>query len=58
VPVYASSAVEQIARRHDGKVIRSKANPTALMEASQENPHVVLAGVEKLALSSRSCTRF
>jgi len=44
VPVYASSAVEQIARRHDGKVIRTKANPTALMEASQENPNVVLAG--------------
>jgi mannose-1-phosphate guanylyltransferase/phosphomannomutase len=44
VPVHASSAVEQIARRHDGKVIRVKANPTALMEASQTNPNVVLAG--------------
>jgi mannose-1-phosphate guanylyltransferase / phosphomannomutase len=44
VPVHASSAVEQIARRHDGKVIRTKANPTALMEASQENPNVVLGG--------------
>ena len=44
VPVDASSAVEQIARRHDGKVIRTKANPTALMEASQDNPHVVLGG--------------
>ncbi len=44
VPIYASSAVEQIARRHDGKVIRTKANPAALMEASQENPNVVLAG--------------
>ncbi|MBV9388323.1 MAG: mannose-1-phosphate guanyltransferase [Chroococcidiopsidaceae cyanobacterium CP_BM_ER_R8_30] len=44
VPVHASSAVEQIARRHDGKVIRTKANPTALMEASRENPNVVLAG--------------
>ena len=44
VPVHASSAVEQIARRHDGKVIRTKANPTALMEASQTNPNVVLAG--------------
>jgi mannose-1-phosphate guanylyltransferase/phosphomannomutase len=44
VPVNASSAVEQIARRHDGKVIRTKANPTALMEASQENPNVVLGG--------------
>jgi mannose-1-phosphate guanylyltransferase / phosphomannomutase len=44
VPVHASSAVEQIARRHDGKVIRTKANPTALMEASQMNPNVVLGG--------------
>lgn len=44
VPVHASSAVEQIARRHDGKVIRAKANPAALMEASAANPNVVLAG--------------
>lgn len=44
VPVHASSAVEQIARRHDGKVIRTKANPTALMEASQNDPNVVLGG--------------
>ncbi|NEO41902.1 MAG: mannose-1-phosphate guanylyltransferase [Moorea sp. SIOASIH] len=44
VPVQTSSAVEQIARQHDGKVIRTKANPTALMEASQSNPNVVLGG--------------
>lgn len=44
VPVQASSAVEQIARRHDGKVIRTKANPTALMEACQSHPNVVLGG--------------
>jgi mannose-1-phosphate guanylyltransferase / phosphomannomutase len=44
VPVQASSAVEQIARRHDGRVIRTKANPTALMEAAQENANVVLGG--------------
>lgn len=44
VPVDASSSVEQIARRHDAKVIRTKANPTALMEASQDNPNVVLGG--------------
>jgi len=44
VPVQASSAVEQIARRHDGKVIRTKANPTALMEACQKNHNVVLGG--------------
>ena len=44
VPVHVSSAVEQIARRHDGKVIRTKANPTALMEASQNNNNVILGG--------------
>lgn len=44
VPVHASSAVEQIARRHDATVIRTKANPTALMEACQANPNVVLGG--------------
>ncbi|MBW4618987.1 MAG: mannose-1-phosphate guanyltransferase [Cyanosarcina radialis HA8281-LM2] len=44
VPVHASSAVEQIARRHDGKVVRTKANPTALMEACHTNPNVVLGG--------------
>ncbi|MEB3827983.1 mannose-1-phosphate guanyltransferase [Phormidium sp. CCY1219] len=44
VPVHSSSAVEHIARRHDGKVIRTKANPTALMEACQANQNVVLGG--------------
>ncbi|TBR57810.1 mannose-1-phosphate guanylyltransferase [Westiellopsis prolifica IICB1] len=44
VPVHTSSAVEQIARRHDGRVIRTKANPTALMEASYKNANVVLGG--------------
>ena len=44
VPVHASSAVEEIARRHDGNVIRTKVNPTALMEASQDHPNVVLGG--------------
>lgn len=44
VPINTSSAVEQIARRHDGKVIRTKANPTAIMEATQHNPNVVLGG--------------
>jgi mannose-1-phosphate guanylyltransferase/phosphomannomutase len=44
VPVQASSAVEQIARRHDARVIRTKANPTALMEASQDSANVVLGG--------------
>jgi mannose-1-phosphate guanylyltransferase/phosphomannomutase len=44
VPIHASGAVEQIARRHDGHVIRTKANPTALMEACQDNDNVVLGG--------------
>ena len=44
VPVNASSVVEQIARRHDGRVIRTKASPTALMEACHTNPNVVLGG--------------
>ncbi|WP_193198848.1 mannose-1-phosphate guanyltransferase [Nostoc sp. MG11] len=44
VPVHASSGVEQVARRHDGKVIRTKANPAALMEACQKNPNVVVGG--------------
>jgi mannose-1-phosphate guanylyltransferase/phosphomannomutase len=44
VPVHASSAVEQIARRHDGRVIRTKANPTALMEACHTHASVVLGG--------------
>jgi mannose-1-phosphate guanylyltransferase / phosphomannomutase len=44
VPVHTSGAIEHIARRHDGQVIRTKANPTALMEACQSNPNVVLGG--------------
>lgn len=44
VPVNASSAVEQIAYRHDAQVIRTKVNPTALMEACNTNPNVVLGG--------------
>ena len=44
VPVHASSAVEMIARRHDAKVIRTKANPTALMEACHANSNTVLGG--------------
>ncbi len=44
VPVHVSSAVEQIARRHDAKVIRTKANPTALMEECRSAPNVVLGG--------------
>ncbi|MEM6611284.1 MAG: mannose-1-phosphate guanyltransferase [Cyanobacteria bacterium P01_C01_bin.72] len=48
VPVNVSSAVEEIARRHDGKVIRTKVSPTALMEASQVNTNVVLGGSSEM----------
>ncbi|MBD2259067.1 mannose-1-phosphate guanyltransferase [Pseudanabaena sp. FACHB-2040] len=44
VPIHATGAVEHIARRHGGQVIRTKANPTALMEACQANFNVVLGG--------------
>lgn len=44
VPVHTSSVVEEIARRHDGKVIRTKANPTALMEECSKNPNNVVFG--------------
>jgi mannose-1-phosphate guanylyltransferase / phosphomannomutase len=44
VPVHASSAVEIIARRHDGQVVRTKDNPTALMEACYEHPNTILGG--------------
>ena len=44
VPVHATGAVEHIARRHDGRVIRTKVNPTAIMEACQTNDNVVLGG--------------
>jgi mannose-1-phosphate guanylyltransferase / phosphomannomutase len=44
VPINASSAIEQIARRHGGQVVRTKANPTALMEACHKNSNVILGG--------------
>ncbi|MDA0866387.1 MAG: mannose-1-phosphate guanyltransferase [Cyanobacteria bacterium] len=44
VPVNTTGALEQIARRHDGHIIRTKVNPTALMEACQSNSNVVLGG--------------
>ena len=44
VPVHATGAIEYIARRHDGRVIRTRANPTALMETCQTNENVVLGG--------------
>jgi mannose-1-phosphate guanylyltransferase / phosphomannomutase len=44
VPVQVSSAIEQIVRRHGGKVKRTKNNPTALMEACRQLPNVVIGG--------------
>jgi mannose-1-phosphate guanylyltransferase/phosphomannomutase len=44
VPACASSAVERIARRHDGRVVRTKVSPTALMETCHANHDVVLGG--------------
>jgi mannose-1-phosphate guanylyltransferase/phosphomannomutase len=44
VPVHASSTIEQIARKHNGNVIRTKSNPKALMEASSTNPNVIWGG--------------
>ena len=44
VPVQTAGSVEEIARRHDGRVIRTKANPTALMAACRQNASVVLGG--------------
>ncbi len=44
VPVQTSGSIEEIARRHGGRVVRTKANPTALMEACHVHPHVVLGG--------------
>ncbi|MGD1937273.1 MAG: sugar phosphate nucleotidyltransferase [Cyanophyceae cyanobacterium] len=44
VPVSASSVVERLARRYDAQVVRTKASPTALMEACHRLPGVVLGG--------------
>jgi len=44
VPTEVTSVIEQIAHRHDAKVIRTKSNPTALMEAAAATNNVVLAG--------------
>ncbi|MGB8702516.1 MAG: mannose-1-phosphate guanyltransferase [Thermosynechococcaceae cyanobacterium] len=44
VPVHVSSAVDCIARRHQAHVLRTKANPTALMETCCCNASVVMGG--------------
>jgi mannose-1-phosphate guanylyltransferase/phosphomannomutase len=44
VPVSASGMVELIAEKHGGKVIRTRANPTALMTTCHSHEGVVLGG--------------
>ena len=44
VPVSASGLVELIAEKHGGKVIRTKANPTALMATCHSTEGVVMGG--------------
>jgi mannose-1-phosphate guanylyltransferase / phosphomannomutase len=44
VPVQASSAVDELVRRHGGRIKRTKSNPRDLMEAGRKLPHVVLGG--------------
>ncbi|WP_404784227.1 sugar phosphate nucleotidyltransferase [Altericista sp. CCNU0014] len=44
VPAHVSSAVDEIARRYGGQAIRTKVNPTALMETCRKNLGVVLGG--------------
>ncbi len=44
VPVSASGALERIAQNHSGRILRVKANPTALMQACQGGGNVVMGG--------------
>ncbi|AFY61621.1 mannose-1-phosphate guanyltransferase [Synechococcus sp. PCC 6312] len=44
IPVHISSAIEVIARKHGGSVMRTRANPTDLMEACQKQVGAVLGG--------------
>lgn len=44
VPVHTSSAVDIIARRHDATVLRTRANPTALMAMVRRTPEAILGG--------------
>ena len=48
VPVSASGIVELIAEKHGGKVIRTKANPTALMATCHITEDVVLGGAAEM----------
>ena len=45
VPVTASSVIERVAKRHGGQVIRTKANPRALMEVARAED-VLFAGTD------------
>lgn len=44
IPVHISSAIEVIARKHGGNVMRTRANPTDLMEACQKQAGALLGG--------------
>jgi mannose-1-phosphate guanylyltransferase / phosphomannomutase len=44
VPVSIAGLVEQVAARHQGKVIRTKSSPTALMLACQKTEGAILGG--------------
>ncbi|MFN3925852.1 MAG: sugar phosphate nucleotidyltransferase [Pseudanabaenaceae cyanobacterium] len=44
VPVHVSGVAEQIAQRHHGRILRTRANPNALMEACATTHNVVLGG--------------
>jgi len=44
IPVHSTTVIEQVAHRHDATVIRTKSNPTALMEAAASTPNVAIAG--------------
>jgi mannose-1-phosphate guanylyltransferase/phosphomannomutase len=48
VPVQVSSLVDRIAQRHDGRIVRSRANPAALMALCQEETNVVLGGCAEM----------
>ncbi len=48
VPVSASGIVELIAEKHGGKVIRTKANPTALMATCHITKDIVLGGAAEM----------
>ena len=44
VPIHVSSAIDAIARRYNARVVRTKVNPTALMETCHTNANAVLGG--------------